>query len=196
MTTGSPAAHPSPQRSTIWTLPARLRHRYRQTAAERPNEEINLRVLTAFVGTFAGVRIITHGIKGKWLPLRNIQLGGGKGSHPLHIHHLVWGILTMTGCGYVTLLRTEPKWRRRLAPLYGAGAALTFDEFALWLRLEDDYWSTQGRASIDAVVLLSSIFGLAVAAPSFWSRIFDEVVKTASPAPPSGKIQLSTPQRA
>ncbi len=189
---------PAPHRelSTIWTLPARLRRRYRETAAERPDEEINLRVLTSFLGTFATVRIITHGIRGNWLPLKNIELGGKQGAHPLHIHHLVWGILTLTGCGYVSLLRSEHRWRRRLAPLYGAGAALTFDEFALWLRLEDDYWSSQGRASVDAVIVLSSVFGMAVAAPSFWQRIFDEVVNTASPARLSGKIRKSTPQRA
>ena len=189
---------PAPHRelSTIWTLPARLRRRYRETAAERPDEEINLRVLTSFLGTFATVRIITHGIRGNWLPLKNMELGGKQGAHPLHIHHLVWGILTLTGCGYVSLLRSEHRWRRRLAPLYGAGAALTFDEFALWLRLEDDYWSSQGRASVDAVIVLSSVFGMAVAAPSFWQRLFDEVVNTTSPARLSGKIRKSTPQRA
>jgi hypothetical protein len=189
-----PNHHQEP--STIWTLPERLRRRYRETAAERPDEEINLRVLTSFLGTFATVRIITHGIRGGWLPLKNLEVGGKKGAHPLHIHHLVWGILTLTGCGYVSLLRSEHRWRRRLAPLYGAGLALTFDEFALWLRLEDDYWSSQGRASVDAVIVLSSVFGMAVAAPSFWQRIFDEVVKTASPARLSGKIRGSTSQRA
>ncbi len=189
-------AEPHEERSSIWSLPARLRMRYREAAAERPDEEINLRVLTSFVGTFATVRIITHGIRGNWLPLKNIELGGKRGSHPLHIHHLVWGILTLTGCGYMTLLRSEHRWRRWLALPYGAGAALTFDEFALWLRLEDDYWSSQGRASVDAVVLLSAVFGMAVAAPSFWQRIFDEVVKTASPARLSGKIRKSTTQSA
>ncbi len=183
-------------RATLWSLPSRLRRRYRETAAERPDEEINLRVLTSFLGTFATVRIITHGIKGNWLPLKNIELGGRQGTHPLHIHHLVWGILTLTCCGYLGLLRSEHHWRRRLAPFYGAGAALTFDEFALWLRLEDDYWSTQGRASVDAVVLLGSVFGTAVAAPSFWQRIFDEMVKTAGPARLTGKIRKSTTQRA
>ena len=38
-----------------------------------------------------------------------------------------------------------------MAILYGVGAALTLDEFALWLNLEDVYWSPQGRSSIDAV---------------------------------------------
>ncbi|MDA8331647.1 MAG: hypothetical protein M0027_10690 [Candidatus Dormibacteraeota bacterium] len=180
--------------SSVWSLPGRLVRRYRETAEQRPDEEINLRILTAFVATFTGVRIITHGIRGDWLPLKNIQLGKGKGSQPLHIHHLVWGILALTGCGYGSLLRTGPKWRRRLAPLYGAGVALTFDEFALWLRLEDDYWSSEGRASVDAVIILSAIFGLAVASPLFWQGVLEEILKTTPPTGISSKIGDISPQ--
>src|SRR4028118_958990 len=40
-----------------------------------------------------------------------------------------------------------------LAVLFGAGAALTRDEVALWLRLEDVYWSREGRSSVDAVLI-------------------------------------------
>ena len=162
---------------SLASLPGRLRARYRETAAERPDEEINFRVLSSFLATFVTVRLITHGIRGNWLPLKNVELGG-KGGGQLHIHHLVWGILSLTGCGYLGLLRTGLTWRRRLAPVYGAGVALTFDEFALWLRLEDDYWSSEGRASVDAVIVLSALFGLAVASPLFWQRALDEVVKT------------------
>ena len=159
------------------SLPVRLRDRYRETAAERPDEEINFRVFSSFLATFLTVRLITHGIRGDWLPLKNIELGH-KGGGELHIHHLVWGIVALTGCGYLGLLRTGLTWRRRLAPVYGAGVALTFDEFALWLRLEDDYWSSEGRASVDAVVILSALFGLAAASPLFWRRALDEVVRT------------------
>lgn len=194
MTTQSGTSRGQVHGSSVWTLPARLARRYRETAEQRPDEEINLRVLTAFVATFTGVRIITHGIRGDWLPLKNIQLGGGKSAHPLHIHHLVWGILTLTGCGYGSLLRTGPKWRRRLAPVYGAGVALTFDEFALWLRLEDDYWNSEGRASVDAVIILSGIFGLAVASPLFWQGALEEILKTTPPTGISSKIRGSSPQ--
>ncbi len=175
--------HASEGLRSLASLPGRLAARYRQTAEERPDEEINLRVLSSFLATFTGVRLITHGIRGQWLPLGNINLGGKKGQ-PLHIHHLVWGILALTGCGYLGLLRTGVTWRRRLAPVYGAGVALTFDEFALWLRLEDDYWTADGRASVDAVIALSAVFGLAVASPLFWQRALDELVHTA----PSGRV--------
>ncbi len=169
---------------SVATLPARLRQRYRETAAQRPDEDIAMRILASFVATFATVRVITHGIRGGWLPLRNIELGGAPRSDPaaragaaapLHIHHMVFGILALTGTGYLALIRGDHRTRRRFAPLYGAGVALTFDEFALWLRLEDDYWARQGRASVDAVVLLAASFGLVAASPLFWRRALDEV---------------------
>jgi len=176
---------------SLLSLPERLVKRYRETAAERPDEDINMRVLTAFVATFSTVRIITHGIRNHWLPLGNIMLGGGskKEGQPLHIHHMVWGILALTGCGYAALLQTDLRWRRRLAPLYGAGVALTYDEFALWLHLEDDYWTKQGRDSVDAVVLLSALFGLASASPLFWQRALVEVTNTAGPGTPGETVK-------
>ena len=40
-----------------------------------------------------------------------------------------------------------------IAFCFGAGAALTLDEFALVLHLEDVYWTGEGRKSIDAIIL-------------------------------------------
>lgn len=47
-----------------------------------------------------------------------------------------------------------------MAVLFGIGAALTIDEFALWLYLKDVYWTKQGRDSIDAIVFVLLIFGI------------------------------------
>jgi hypothetical protein len=44
--------------------------------------------------------------------------------------------------------------------LYGVGAALTLDEFALWLNLANVYWSPEGRESIDAVILFGSLLAI------------------------------------
>jgi hypothetical protein len=49
---------------------------------------------------------------------------------------------------------------RLMAILYGVGAALTLDEFALWLNLANVYWSPQGRESIDAVVLFGGLLAI------------------------------------
>jgi hypothetical protein len=54
------------------------------------------------------------------------------------------------------------RWGSRISAAgYGVASALTLDEFALWLNLEDDYWKKQGRESIDAVAIFGSLLALA-----------------------------------
>ena len=93
-----------------------------------------------------------------------------------HIHHLVWGILILLLVGYGWLLdlgRSHSPlsifFSRLMSVSYGVGAALTLDEFALWLNLEPDaYWSRAGRLSIDAVILFGSLLAVgAWGAPFF-----------------------------
>jgi hypothetical protein len=56
---------------------------------------------------------------------------------------------------------------RLTSTCYGAGAALTLDEFALWLNLQDVYWAKQGRESIDAVVLFGSLLSIGLIGKDF-----------------------------
>jgi hypothetical protein len=53
------------------------------------------------------------------------------------------------------------------ALVYGMAAALTLDEFALWLNLQDVYWTRKGRQSIDAAVLFGSLLLIGVHGWSF-----------------------------
>jgi hypothetical protein len=81
----------------------------------------------------------------------------------LHLHHLVWGICLMMGSGFLNfaLVPSSPG-SELLAAAFGVGAGLTLDEFALWVRLEDVYWSQEGRISLDAVVVATLLGGLIV----------------------------------
>ena len=119
----------------------------------------------SFFLTFAAVRGITHAIRAERGPFKNITPGGR------HIHHMTFGITGLLTVGYLWLLEigvNEQRLGSRMTSLvYGSGAALTLDEFALWLNLEDDYWSKQGRESIDAVVLFGSLLSLSVLGRGF-----------------------------
>ena len=123
----------------------------------------------SFFVTFATVRGITHAIRAERGPFRNITPGGR------HIHHMTFGITGLLTVGYLWLLEigiNEERWPSRVtAGAYGAGAALTLDEFALWLNLEDDYWTAQGRESIDAVVLFGSLLSLSVLGKGFLTEL-------------------------
>jgi hypothetical protein len=81
----------------------------------------------------------------------------------LHLHHLVWGILLLLVAGFLGFaLDPGSPGREILAAMFGIGAGLTLDEFALWVHLEDVYWKEEGRASFDAVVMATLVGGLLV----------------------------------
>jgi hypothetical protein len=105
-------------------------------------------MVLAYLVTFLVVRFITHAIRSGRGPFRNASIGG------VHLHHEVYGIFLLLGTGTAEFAyRPASPWSELLAVLFGAGAALTLDEFALWLHLEDVYWTREGRSSVDAVLL-------------------------------------------
>lgn len=109
-------------------------------------------ILISFIITFAIARAIT--ILQKLEIIRN-QSG------PIHIHHYVFGIFLLLICGYIGIsFWATDRVRHIMAILFGIGAALTIDEFALWLYLEDLYWHDLGRISIDAIIYTFAIFSL------------------------------------
>jgi hypothetical protein len=55
---------------------------------------------------------------------------------------------------------SQSPWIELAAAAFGIGAGLTFDEFALWVHLEDVYWSDEGRQSVDAAVIAIAFVGL------------------------------------
>jgi hypothetical protein len=125
-------------------------------------------ILVAFLGTFVAVRLITHAIRAGRLRrlFRNVVTPGG-----FHLHHLVPGILTLLITGSVGIGLAPAAGRLWLAVLFGIGAALTLDEFALWLNLKDVYWAKQGRDSIDAVVVAATLSALGILGRDFWADL-------------------------
>jgi hypothetical protein len=167
----APSSTPErPQRTFSWLLPAREVHELYCKHFDRRKERQLFSTASFFV-TFAGVRGITHAIRAERGPFKNITPGGR------HIHHMTFGIVGLLSVGYLWLLEVGINEQRNASRItsiaYGSGAALTLDEFALWLNLADDYWNKQGRESIDAVVLFGSLLGLSVLGKSFFAELLD-----------------------
>ncbi len=115
--------------------------------------------LVGLLATFLFVRINTRLIRAKvswWF--HDIESEGGT-----HVHHMVIGVVLMATVG-ILLIATEPAGllAQLLALLFGAGVALTLDEFALILHLQDVYWREEGRLSVDAVVIVVCAVSLIV----------------------------------
>src|SRR5579864_7209400 len=139
-----------------------LRPLYEQHVRQTRRERIFLASLSFFLG-FAAVRLLTHAIRDGLGPFHDVSL------HGRHIHHLVWGILLLLLVGYGWLMQvgtgtahTNVLAARIMCMLYGVGAALTLDEFALWLNLRDVYWEREGRESVEAMALFAGALRLGI----------------------------------
>jgi hypothetical protein len=119
-------------------------------------------ILTFFV-TRTFVRYIRHranrGVPPKWWEPRNIHIG------KMHIHHVVVGVLLVmiSGVTLVALSVTGNELEYTASAIvFGIGAALVLDEYALILHLSDVYWEEDGRTSVDAVFAAVAVGGLLV----------------------------------
>jgi hypothetical protein len=102
--------------------------------------------------------------------------------HGTHVHHLNYGIFLLAAvCGYSVFRRPTGRKAEITALLYGVAMGLTFDEFGMWLHLGGSYWQ---RASVDAVIVVTALFGLVAFARTlrkfeqrhFWSFLFLMIV--------------------
>ncbi|MBV8831735.1 MAG: hypothetical protein JO108_21195 [Acidobacteriaceae bacterium] len=149
----------------------RLRSIYNRHIAETRRERLFLASLGFFVSVLV-VRGVTIAIRHNIGPFHNVEM------HGRHIHHLVWGILLLLLVGYLWLLQigtgAAGSWRwlgQVTSMLYGVAAALTLDEFALWLNLSDVYWQRQGRESYEAMALFGGILGMGVFGGPFFRAV-------------------------
>jgi hypothetical protein len=174
-----------------------------QRLLDDPQQERAFLSTIGFTGGFAACRGITHAIRHHIPPFHNLSSKGGT-----HIHHSTFGILGLLGIGFLWTQQVwtghddPPRWGSRItAGTFGIAAALTLDEFALWLDLHDDYWDAKGRKSVDAAIIFGGLLAAItiasetldehqVPAPLRWLAKFD--VRNALPTPAAG-ASASTP---
>src|SRR5436853_5023189 len=109
------------------------------------------------LGSFLFIRTSARLIRSPRVPWWPGSVTTGSG---LHLHHLVWGIVLLLTMGFLGFaLEAGSPWHELLAVGFGVGAGLTLDEFALWVYLRDVYWTDEGRASFDAVVVAAVLGG-------------------------------------
>jgi hypothetical protein len=149
-----------------------LEHAY-QTHIEAAGKEYHFLILISFLLSWGFIRTSAHMIRAEvsWWP-GNVQTKGGT-----HIHHLVWGILLLLVMGYLGIsFDFGSPWIELVAIAFGIGMGLTLDEFALWLNLQDVYWTEKGRQSIDAVVVATGLLVVALLGLQFWIDVHEAVL--------------------
>jgi hypothetical protein len=155
----------------------KLHEIYQRQLGETRRERLFLASLGFFTAVLV-VRGITIAIHNDVGPFHNISM------HGRHIHHLVWGILLLLLVGYSWLIQvgtgSTESWRwagRVTSMLYGVAAALTLDEFALWLNLSDVYWQRQGRESYEAMALFGGLLAIGVFGKPFFAGVAHELTR-------------------
>lgn len=133
-------------------------------------------VLVGFVLSFGFIRMSTRLMRSprvSWWPGSVVSDGG------VHVHHLVFGIVTMMIAGSVgfAVLGDGP-WAEICAFDFGIGAGLTIDEFALWVYLDDVYWAEEGRVSIDATAIAAAAMGMVLIGASPFTFETDTLART------------------
>ncbi len=146
---------------------SRLKKVYQSRFPESRRERLFLASL-GFFTTAVVVRAITVAIHHNIGPFHDVSM------HGRHIHHLVWGILLLLLVGYTWLIElgtgaaSSSRWSGRLTSMiYGVAAALTLDEFALWLNLRDVYWEREGRESYEALAVFGSLLAVGIFGRAF-----------------------------
>jgi hypothetical protein len=119
----------------------------------RENALLNL--LLTYAITAGVVRASTHRIRttGRFGPFRNARVGGR------HIHHFIPGIALAFLAGGASIVVRNEAWDPLFAVPFGAGAALTLDEAALLVELEDVYWSEEGVLSVQVTLSTMALLG-------------------------------------
>lgn len=157
-----------------------LGHVYHEQIEHRPRHERMLLGSVSFFVSFALARAVTHAIRRGVGPFHNFSVGGR------HLHHMVFGIGGLLGIGYLWLLLVGTDHQhsrassRATAVAYGAAAALTLDEFALWLDLEDVYWGERGRISLDAAAAFGGLLSIGLWGAPFVRGALRELKKLTS----------------
>ena len=181
---------------------------FHQHVPDRPKRRLFLAAV-GFFTTFGLARLLAFLASRSVSPVGYIYIRG------THVHHLVWGILLLLAVGFGWLIEVGTGSRsssllasRLMSLLYGVGAALTLDEFAIWLNLQEGvYWTRRDRASLDAVLLFGALLLIGLWGRDFLKAISHELlhfrrrkkshpgaVSPHSAQPPSGKPHPHRPR--
>src|SRR5215470_14788090 len=157
----------------------RISEMFHQHVRDRPRRRLFLAAVGFFL-TLAVARATAYAAARGIAPFHYIYIRG------THVHHLVWGILLLLIVGFCWLIEVGTGERsssllasRLMSLLYGVGAALTLDEFALWLNLQDTvYWTRQGRASLDAILLFGAALLIGIWGRGFLKALPGEIFRS------------------
>ena len=123
----------------------------------KTGKEIPFLILISFLATFALSRLVAYLFPNLFLSINNT-----------HIHHYAYGIILLALTNFILL--TQPRsrpTRLKMSLIYGISLGLAFDEFIMWIQLENNYWD---RGIPDAIIVITLILLNIVYFEDFWKK--------------------------
>ncbi len=132
---------------------------------KKHNKKIPFIILVYFSATFILVRTAVYAWIYNIIPEINIFIKG------IEIHHLNFGIFILAITGFLSLISKKDVNRVKIAKIYGIGLALAFDEFGMWLHLENNYWL---RPSYDGIIIITVALLNIIYLNDMWKKIIEQ----------------------
>ena len=130
---------------------------------KKHNRKIPFIIFVYFFTTFVLLRLFVYAWTYGYIPEISVVIKG------VEIHHLSYGIFILAIVGYWLLIDRREESVPKIAKIYGIGLALAFDEFGMWLHLEDNYWM---RQSYDGIIVITAWLINAIYFTPIWKKIF------------------------
>jgi hypothetical protein len=129
-----------------------------------PGKEALFLLFVSFLLAFVLTRLYTR--------LGRVRGWGSGNVGGVHLHHVVPGIILVLLAGLTAFSSAgrETVVLELLAIVFGAGAALVLDEFAMLFHLRDVYWAEEGRSSIDALIIGALLGAVLLVSSAPWER--------------------------
>lgn len=123
----------------------------------KPDKSIPFIIFLTFLGTFLVSRLFVYFFPEFFIPIRGE-----------HVHHFAYGIILLSIVGFLSIAYPlSRRGRLRLSVFYGIALGMAFDEFAMWLQLDDVY---HDRLSFDAVTIIALFLLNFIYFSDFWKR--------------------------
>jgi glucan phosphoethanolaminetransferase (alkaline phosphatase superfamily) len=131
----------------------------------KQGKEIPFLILISLLTTFITARLIAYFAPNWFL----FSLNGAR------IHHFAYGIILLAITNLILLLQPRSfKTRLKTSLIYGVALGLAFDEFLMWIELEDKYWN---RTNADVIIIISLALLNIIYFDEFWKRWGNRLVK-------------------
>jgi len=151
---------------------------YREVVVARGREPA-FWMLLGFTGALTAARLVVGGILRYHLEQQMFALVRAPGqANPMHLHHFNYGLLLVAVAGLGAFVPATRQWKRLLPALFGIGAGLIFDEWALIWNLNPDYYQ---RASYVAAAMVFAGLALAVLFRRFWASLAQRALERLAP---------------